>query len=119
MTFSTEPILATGYFAEDSRGTFSKPYTAGVGRDFEIRKLFWTTSAKGAIRGMHFQLPPREIAKLVWVSQGSVFDVLVDLRGGEGYGATYEYELDAASGHVLYVLARFATVSKHLRTHRS
>lgn len=108
MTFSTEPLLVSGYFAEDSRGTFSKPYMAGVGRDFEAKELYWTRSAKGTIRGLHFQLPPHEIAKLIWVSRGAVFDVLVDIRAGESYGKLHGFTLDATSGQALYVPAGFA-----------
>jgi len=38
------------------------------------------TKQKGAIRGMHFQYPPKAETKMVKCLRGSVFDVMVDLR---------------------------------------
>lgn len=37
---------------------------------------------KGTLRGMHFQRPPREEAKLVRCTRGAIYDVIVDLRLG-------------------------------------
>ena len=37
-------------------------------------------SIKGVLRGLHYQLPPNAQGKLVRVTQGEVFDVVVDLR---------------------------------------
>jgi len=38
------------------------------------------TRQKGAIRGMHFQYPPKSEIKMVKCLRGSVFDVMIDLR---------------------------------------
>ena len=43
-------------------------------------------SKKGVLRGMHFQIPPKEQGKLVRCIFGSIFDVIVDLRA---YSPTY------------------------------
>ena len=40
------------------------------------------TRQKGAIRGMHFQYPPKSETKMVKCLRGSVFDVIIDLRKG-------------------------------------
>ena len=40
------------------------------------------TRQKGAIRGMHFQYPPKAETKMVKCLHGSVFDVMIDLRQG-------------------------------------
>jgi dTDP-4-dehydrorhamnose 3,5-epimerase len=37
-------------------------------------------SARGVLRGLHYQLPPHAQGKLVRVTQGAVFDVAVDIR---------------------------------------
>tara|TARA_B100000886_G_scaffold305659_1_gene237504 strand:+ start:201 stop:788 length:588 start_codon:yes stop_codon:yes gene_type:complete len=44
-------------------------------------------SCKGAIRGIHYQIPPFEQGKLVRCTRGSIFDIAVDLRK---YSATYK-----------------------------
>jgi dTDP-4-dehydrorhamnose 3,5-epimerase len=38
------------------------------------------SASKGAVRGLHFQIPPSAQAKLLRVTAGSIFDVAVDIR---------------------------------------
>jgi dTDP-4-dehydrorhamnose 3,5-epimerase len=68
----------------DFRGDFVKTYHAGqfaeLGLDFTPAEEFFSTSRLGVVRGMHFQLPPHDHAKLVYCIRGRVLDVLVDLR---------------------------------------
>jgi dTDP-4-dehydrorhamnose 3,5-epimerase len=46
------------------------------------------------VRGMHFQLPPHDHEKLVYVTAGSILDVVVDLRRTSGtYGQVFSVEL--------------------------
>jgi len=40
------------------------------------------TRQKGALRGMHFQYPPKAEIKMVKCLGGSIFDVMIDLRKG-------------------------------------
>lgn len=40
------------------------------------------TRGRGTLRGMHYQTPPAEEAKLIRCLRGRVFDVAVDLRAG-------------------------------------
>lgn len=110
MTFPCEPLFVSVPFSHDQRGVFSKPYSAESGSPlaFPIRELFWTVSTLGTIRGMHFQTEPADIGKLVWVSQGAIVDVVVDLREGSTYGEAAQYELDGSSGAALFVPTRFA-----------
>jgi dTDP-4-dehydrorhamnose 3,5-epimerase len=51
-----------------------------INLDFEIRESYFSVSKKNVIRGMHFQLPPHDHEKLVYVPFGSIIDVVVDLR---------------------------------------
>jgi dTDP-4-dehydrorhamnose 3,5-epimerase/CDP-3, 6-dideoxy-D-glycero-D-glycero-4-hexulose-5-epimerase len=68
----------------DDRGMFVKTYNKSAFQDlnidFEIRESFFSVSKKNVIRGMHFQLPPFDHEKLVFVPKGSLMDVVVDLR---------------------------------------
>jgi len=69
----------------DARGFFARIYCA---REFAaaglptaaIQASTSFNTARGTVRGMHFQWPPSREAKLVRCVRGSVFDVLLDLR---------------------------------------
>jgi dTDP-4-dehydrorhamnose 3,5-epimerase len=69
----------------DERGFFmesfnQKAFTDAVGHEVHFVQDNHSRSAKGVLRGLHFQLPPHEQGKLVRVTQGTVFDVAVDVR---------------------------------------
>lgn len=64
---------------------------------------------RGTLRGLHFQEPPHEEAKIVSCRLGRVRDVIVDLRDGSSTrGRWFATDLDRASGRALYVPAGFA-----------
>jgi dTDP-4-dehydrorhamnose 3,5-epimerase len=70
---------------EDSRGFLSRFYCADefkvTGVHQSIAQINHTlTRSRGAVRGMHFQLPPHAETKVVSCLHGEVFDVAVDLR---------------------------------------
>jgi dTDP-4-dehydrorhamnose 3,5-epimerase len=70
---------------EDSRGFLSRLYCAEEFKMAGIHKSIaqvnhTLTRRKGALRGMHFQLPPQAETKLVSCLRGEIFDVAVDLR---------------------------------------
>ncbi len=64
-----------GYFLESFRNSFLEDFGcyAKFIQDNQVK------SNKGALRGLHYQLKSPQ-GKLVWVSQGSVLDVAVDIR---------------------------------------
>lgn len=68
---------------EDNRGDFTKwlspAIAAGLPGGFGVAEIFTSRSRLGVFRGMHFQSPPSAIAKLVWVLEGSIVDVVVDM----------------------------------------
>jgi dTDP-4-dehydrorhamnose 3,5-epimerase len=107
---SRQPAILETVLVSDGRGTFGKPYALpnSWGIRLDVQEIFWSTSARGVIRGMHFQLPPHPLNKLVWVSKGSIVDVVVDVRRGPGFGTVTEYRLDAATGASVWVPAGFA-----------
>jgi dTDP-4-dehydrorhamnose 3,5-epimerase len=75
-----EPVVHS-----DERGSFYESYNQTVFSEWLGREVVFvqdnhSTSAKGVLRGLHYQLPPSAQAKLVRVTRGAVFDVAVDIR---------------------------------------
>ena len=78
-------MLITPQVFEDERGFFLERYNQRVfqeqgGLDITFVQDNHSRSARGVLRGIHFQLPPYAQDKLVWVTHGEVLDVAVDLR---------------------------------------
>ncbi len=97
----------------DKRGYFSEvfkqaEFDAHVGRvDFVQDNE--SLSSKGVLRGLHFQRGECSQAKLVRVSQGTVLDVMVDLRhGSPTWGQHLAVELSADTGRQLFIPRGFA-----------
>jgi dTDP-4-dehydrorhamnose 3,5-epimerase len=68
----------------DKRGHFVKTFHASKFRDLGftdlIRESYYSESNKDVIRGMHFQKPPFDHEKLIYVTKGKILDVILDLR---------------------------------------
>lgn len=68
-----------------------------------------SSSKKGVVRGLHYQLEPHAQGKLVSVLHGVVFDVAVDLRPNSiSYGKWFALELSAANKKMLWIPEGFA-----------
>jgi len=98
---------------EDRRGIFVKTFHTDLFRElgipFEPREEFYSVSAKGVLRGMHFQLPPAAHAKLVHCLSGRVLDVVLDMRrASASFGRAFSCELDALRRELLFIPAGFA-----------
>ena len=98
----------------DARGFFSETYSrrelaaAGFDREF-VQDNHSRSPRRGTVRGLHFQIPPQQQDKLVRVTRGAVFDVVVDLReGSPTYGRAETVELSEANWRQLLVPAGFA-----------
>lgn len=92
----------------DRRGRFVKVFHERIfeerGLETKFAEEFYTVSAQGVIRGMHFQRPPADHAKLVYCVHGAVFDVVLDLRvGSPAYGQCEAFELNAENGEFVYI----------------
>lgn len=93
---------------EDDRGRFVKVFHEKAFLDNKLETKFvedyYSTSKKGVVRGMHFQLPPMEHAKLVFCVEGKVLDAIVDLRAGSPtYGEFELLELNAIDANIVYM----------------
>ena len=95
--------------AQDERGFFARTFCARTfaERDLETRFVQHSTSysrRRGTLRGMHFQRPPHEEAKLVRCVRGAIFDVVLDLRPASAtYLGWHGVRLDEEDGRALHV----------------
>ena len=96
----------------DARGFFLETWNerryseAGITGPFVQDNLSF--SRRGAVRGLHFQNPSAQ-GKLVYVLQGEVFDVAVDLRrSSPTFGRWYGVTLSADNKRQLYIPPGFA-----------
>jgi len=90
--------------ASDSRGTFIK-----IQPSLEFQNGLDSVAASinpmaGTIRGLHFQIPPYAEEKIVTCIQGSIFDVIVDIRpGSKTFGKCATFELSDKNGVQVYL----------------
>jgi dTDP-4-dehydrorhamnose 3,5-epimerase len=86
---------------DDDRGFFARTYCKNQFRSISFEKEFVQfnhsfNSKRGTVRGMHFQSPPFAETKLIRCIQGSVLDVVVDLRiKSPTFLKYFEVELDS------------------------
>jgi len=97
----------------DARGFFfesfnARDFTRATGVDVQFVQDNHSKSAKGVLRGLHYQIQ-RAQGKLVRVVQGSVFDVVVDLRkSSPTFGRWVGVELSADNYRQLWIPPGFA-----------
>jgi len=94
----------------DGRGSFSEKYKYSEFKKAGIDEVFVqenvSVSAKGVLRGLHFQRPPDAQAKLLRCGRGRIYDVAVDLRAKSAtYGKSYSVELTPENGLMFFVPA--------------
>lgn len=95
-----------GFFCE----TYSRRQFAAQGLDIDFVQDNQAFSAQaGVLRGLHFQAPPMAQTKLVRVTRGAVFDVVVDLRkGSPTFGRWQGFNLSAENHLQLLIPAGLA-----------
>lgn len=93
----------------DERGSFARTFCA---REFGAHGLATSyvqhsrsyNRTKGTVRGMHYQKPPHQEAKLVSCSRGAIFDICLDLRPqSRTFGRWIGHELSAENGRQFYI----------------
>jgi dTDP-4-dehydrorhamnose 3,5-epimerase len=93
----------------DERGFFlesfnQQAFDAVVGGATHFVQDNHSRSSRGVLRGLHYQLAPHAQGKLVRVTQGTVFDVAVDIRRGSAtFGQWVGMELSATNGRQLWL----------------
>ncbi len=97
----------------DARGFFFESFNArdfsqATGLDVQFVQDNHSKSAKGVLRGMHYQTQHAQ-GKLVRVTQGAVFDVAVDIRkGSPTFGKWFGCELSAENKKQMWIPAGLA-----------
>lgn len=97
----------------DLRGDFIKTFHTDIlkknGIEFKSKEEFYSISKKHVIRGMHFQIPPFEHEKIVMCLNGTVRDVIIDIRkNSKTFGEYQSFELDVDKPSLLYIPVGFA-----------
>ncbi len=117
--FQFDPLPLTGAYLitlpafHDDRGIFSKTFQASLFEQaripFELKESYFSVSNQDVIRGMHFQLPPHQHAKVVFCPSGCIWDVIIDLRkDSPTYGQHYGAELSEHNHKAYYIPEGFA-----------
>jgi len=109
------PALIPGVFRielqpqTDERGSFARTYCEATFRAHGLEPVgiqcnISVNPRRGTLRGLHYQAPPAEEAKLVRCVRGRLFDVAVDLRpDSPAFRQWLGVELDAEEGQALYI----------------
>jgi len=92
----------------DSRGSFLKVFNDHLflehGLSIKINESYFTVSKKNVIRGMHFQAPPFEHTKLVYLNMGMIEDVVLDIRKeSPTFGKHFSIKLDEDSPVIINI----------------
>jgi dTDP-4-dehydrorhamnose 3,5-epimerase len=105
-------LVETGRVADD-RGFFAELHSrtvwaeAGFAREFVQDNL--SLSRRGVLRGLHYQIEPHGMGKLVRALAGAIYDVGVDLRkGSPTFGKWFGCELNAETKTALWLPPGFA-----------
>lgn len=102
-------LLVQRHAHEDARGSFSRLFDAdalaSVGWNAGVAQVNHSiNTARGTVRGMHYQLTPWAEKKLVSCVRGRIWDVAVDLRrGSPTFLRWHAQELSAHLGVALLV----------------
>jgi len=113
-TALAEVLVLTPRAFRDERGFFTESYNKrafdeAVGADVGFVQDNHSRSARGVLRGLHYQLAPNPQAKLVRVASGAIFDVAVDMRrSSPTFGRWAGVELSAENHRQLWIPEGFA-----------
>lgn len=97
----------------DNRGYTLETFRNSLFHEHGLPALFMqdliSSSDKGIVRGLHYQLPPNEQGKFVEVLFGSIFDVVLDLRNSsKTFGQWQGFDLTSTTGEGIWIPPGFA-----------
>lgn len=105
-------LLVKSDVYKDDRGYFVEMYKDSAFKDLGLPAFVqdnFSFSIKGVLRGLHYQLAPKEQGKLVRCLEGKIWDVAVDIRkNSPTYGKWQGMELSEGDGKAMFVPAGFA-----------
>tara|TARA_B100000579_G_scaffold421835_1_gene423122 strand:+ start:294 stop:881 length:588 start_codon:yes stop_codon:yes gene_type:complete len=117
------PLIVSPNVHRDTRGYFFESWNINtfsniVGEKIEFVQDNQSKSYIGVLRGLHYQLPPMGQGKLVRVTKGLIYDVIVDLRRESATFAQWGgIKLSEESNNQLWIPIGFAhgflTLSKY------
>jgi len=99
-------FLVDNFIAKDARGLFVKTISASklesISFQHSFKESYYSISYRNVIRGMHFQTPPYDHDKLVYVTDGNILDVVLDIRkSSPTYGKYISFNLSAFGSSVI------------------
>ncbi|WP_435163672.1 dTDP-4-dehydrorhamnose 3,5-epimerase [Paenibacillus glycanilyticus] len=107
----------------DNRGFFARAFCRDQFKERGLEENFrqWSISSnihKGTIRGMHFQNLPFTENKMIQCIQGSVYDVVVDIRkDSKTYKQWEAFRLTGENHRMLYIPPGYAHGFQTLEPH--
>tara|TARA_Y100001934_G_C12164627_1_gene683647 strand:+ start:248 stop:799 length:552 start_codon:yes stop_codon:yes gene_type:complete len=105
-------LIITHEMFEDGRGFFVESYRQNSLAEFGLPDFVQdnhSRSTKGVLRGLHYQLEPCSVGKLVRCMRGEIYDVAVDIRkGSPTYSKWFGLHLSKENHKMLYVPPGFA-----------
>lgn len=105
----------------DERGYFFESYSKRVSYEFGLKNDFVqdneSSSGYGVLRGLHYQVSPMGMAKLLRVTKGEILDIAVDIRkGSKTFGQHHSVILSEENKKQFFIprgfAHGFATLSK-------
>jgi dTDP-4-dehydrorhamnose 3,5-epimerase len=107
-------LLLTPRVFGDDRGYFleswnQRAFDQAVGQSVTFVQDNRSRSARGVLRGLHYQVEPAAQGKLISVVSGSIYDVAVDLRRDSStFGKSFGLELRAEDHTMIWIPPGFA-----------
>ena len=113
-TFIKDLFLIKFKSSSDSRGVFKEVFRKDlfenkIGSKISFCQDNLVHSDKMVLRGLHFQTPPYEQSKLIYLSLGEILDVAVDLRkNSKTYGKHFSTIISSQDNNCLFIPKGFA-----------